>query len=968
MIIRIYVTIHLVLLMGMGMIPLTGGGDFGRLRADLVTEPEVAIPVKVFTFETEDDLDFDGIPDDWTRRKGVDFPEFVRAVIDPANGFNSQRSLRFDLNGGRAVFYSYRIPINRTYSYFVRARVRSANLRHNAAQLSVSFLNSQSQRVRKEVSQVITGTTDGWQLIEIGPLIPNLQEEKQFIVIGCHILTGERYDVAGATAPQVWFDDIWIGEAPRLSIKTIPAAGKTTNRLYQLGEEIVVQTEIQGVDHRHTHRLIVDLFDDHGEQIASHPHNIEPIPNDQPRPPYLWKLNATEMETGDGKVGVSATGTETRLLPGTYRVLARLERNGVQHLMSTTSFAVIERNTRLNSSDFGWSFADGLPSATNVSERELAELASESGLGWVKIPLWSSIRRLHDPHQHKLTDLMAEFEQRHITTVGMLNDPPEELQRIMSGEKGLSNLFLMPANEWYPSLEPVLAAYSFHVRHWQLGDDADDSFSHLKNLGPSLQQIKREFDRIGRDVFLGVHWPYGTAIPPNQFGAHDFVSLGSTAEHHTPNKLYQSLRQSRSVGVKRWVSVDLLPAEDKYRREQRVAYLAKQIIAAKVGGANAIVLKNPVAERGGVLNTDGSPGELFIPWRVLAHELNDARVEQTSLSFRNGTESIALRKKDETMLVLWRNENSNGTALEERAYLGDRVLVSDLWGNSTKPEIDSVTREQIFSVGEVPIFVRNCTEPILRWQLNVNFEKMRISSETGAHQEAIIGRNTFPQGVNGTVRLKFPVEWKVEPREWQLQLAQGEAFRLPLTLHFPSDGCLGKLEAYIEFEIISDRSYKFTLARPYEIGLGDVTLTAKQKVHPDGQIEIEQIIENNTDGPDAEVLSFDCVLSIPGEKRQHQKVTKLAKGSDHRIYYIRNRETIKRLEGKYLLLKARQTNGRRVLNYRFRLGEETSVEGEQQSRVGDSSKETSASSNEESQTSSSDAEENNGIQSNVQNP
>jgi hypothetical protein len=112
----------------------------------------------------------------------------------------------------------------------------------------------------------------------------------------------------------------------------------------------------------------------------------------------------------------------------------------------------------------------------------------------------------------------------------------------------------------------------------------------------------------------------------------------------------------------------------------------------------------------------------------------------------------------------------------------------------------------------------------------------------------------------------MPGEWKVEPREWQLQLAQGESFRLPLTLHFPSNGCLGKLESHIEFEITSDRYYKFMLARPYEIGLGDVTLTARQKVHPDGQIEIEQIIENNTDG--AERGGSVVRLRTPDSRRE----------------------------------------------------------------------------------------------------
>jgi len=36
-----------------------------------------------FPFETEDDGDFDGLPDDWSRRKGPEFPSYVKASIDP---------------------------------------------------------------------------------------------------------------------------------------------------------------------------------------------------------------------------------------------------------------------------------------------------------------------------------------------------------------------------------------------------------------------------------------------------------------------------------------------------------------------------------------------------------------------------------------------------------------------------------------------------------------------------------------------------------------------------------------------------------------------------------------------------------------------------------------------------------------------------------------------------------------------
>jgi hypothetical protein len=660
MIIRTILIIHLSLIVSGILLNEVRGGDPVSSGDSSEVDPDIAVPVKVFSFETEDDLDFDGAPDDWTRRKGVDFPEFVNAQIDPQVGYNSPRSLRFDLNGGRAAYYSYRIPINRTFSYFVRARVRCSHLKHNCAQLSVSFLNGQSQRVRKEVSEPLTGDLD-WKLVEIGPLVPDVKEEKQFIVIGCHILTGNRLDVAGTESPQVWFDDIWIGEAPRLSIKTIPAQGKSTNRLYLSGEAIIIETEIQGVDHRQKHRLIVDLFDDHGAQIASRPYDIEPIPENQPRPAYRWNLKDSSPQ---GTGSESTREGPGQLPKGTYKVSARLERNGVQHLMSETSFAVLERSSKLNSSNFGWSFPDGLPSATSVSAREMAEIAGESGLGWVKIPLWSSISQQNDPHRHNLTEVMAEMEQHHITTVGMLNDPPAELRRIMGGEKGLSSLFLMPVNEWYPSLEPVLARYSFHVRHWQLGDDLDASFVGLANLGQLMQQIKREFDRIGRDVFLGAHWPYATPIPMTDFGVtrvHFPRIEPGESDAQQAVRILASVPTGRSetLGIARSASAR---SEDSPRSAGGLPGEAGHCRQGGWGGSHHAEKSH--RRTGRCVESGRQSRELFIPWRVLAHEFNEARVEQSVLSFRNGATSIALRKKDETMLVLWRDTEANPEVLQ----------------------------------------------------------------------------------------------------------------------------------------------------------------------------------------------------------------------------------------------------------------------------------------------------------------
>src|SRR5437870_13239179 len=65
--------------------------------------------VFVCDFEEQNDRDFDGWPDGWTRRRSRELPEFVRVGIvaepaDAASGLPSvNHCLEIELNGGGAV-------------------------------------------------------------------------------------------------------------------------------------------------------------------------------------------------------------------------------------------------------------------------------------------------------------------------------------------------------------------------------------------------------------------------------------------------------------------------------------------------------------------------------------------------------------------------------------------------------------------------------------------------------------------------------------------------------------------------------------------------------------------------------------------------------------------------------------------------------------------------------------------------
>ena len=79
----------------------------------------------------------DGNPDDWTRRKGPGFPNYVESRIDRHHGQHERASLRINANGGLATIYS---PVNERvgridalHSYVFEGFVRTQWLQHDAA-------------------------------------------------------------------------------------------------------------------------------------------------------------------------------------------------------------------------------------------------------------------------------------------------------------------------------------------------------------------------------------------------------------------------------------------------------------------------------------------------------------------------------------------------------------------------------------------------------------------------------------------------------------------------------------------------------------------------------------------------------------------------------------------------------------------------------------------------------------------
>ncbi len=152
--------------------------------------------------------------------------------------------------------------------------------------------------------------------------------------------------------------------------------------------------------------------------------------------------------------------------PGYYYV--RVQMPGELGTISTRelSLIILRPLPGQTGGEFGWSLPDG---EGPLSIGELADLAGQGGIHYLKMPVWSSSE--NQARMEQLLWLSERLSLKRIQLVGMLSDPPEKVSSAVSGGNIdlAAGIFSAPEQVWYPSLEPLITRLSVRVAHWQLG-------------------------------------------------------------------------------------------------------------------------------------------------------------------------------------------------------------------------------------------------------------------------------------------------------------------------------------------------------------------------------------------------------------------------------------------------------------------------------------------------------------------
>jgi hypothetical protein len=621
--------------------------------------------------------------------------------------------------------------------------------------------------------------------------------------------------------------------------------------------------------------------------------------------------------------------------------------------------AIIDQHALPPGSEFGWSLD---PSDVSLGLVPLSDLLTQAGVRLVKYPFVCSFNqneasakpapagntkagpapsgpRAQPDRIEPLISFTDQLALAGVQLVGVLHPPSASMT---PGEPGSALLaveaFVLDPKTWYSSIEPVLGRLGAEIRFWQIGGDRDLGWTACSDLPALVSRVKAMLDQIGQDLDVGMAWDLAAPLPVDARGAARGASESNAsrnvAAEFTPKPglgtpapkapwrflslpcddtltdagLAKRLDATASAGVSRWLAIDALPRTGHYK-EDRIAQLVGRMITAKMHGADGVFFDRPFDSERGLVGRDGSPGELFLPWRTTALMLGGLPYAG-DIDLAGGSILHCFGNRGRYVGVV-AAEVAAAAPQRETVYLGDQLQTCDVWGRTAalSAVIDAGARSNI-DVQRLPVFLTGLDDPITEWQLNVGFAPKSLPSIPTSTAAVVLElKNTLPRAVAAHVRIAPPRNWQVEPDSTEFRLEPGATWKLPLRVVLPNDVLAGPQMLALHFELQADRLYRFIAYRPIDVTGGDVDISGRALIDDRGQLIVRQTLENH--GKTA--VGFRCSLLAPGRRRRRTEVIVPPHAKSESIYSLSDGSE---LLGKPLWLRAEEINGPRVLNYR----------------------------------------------------
>lgn len=858
--------------------------------ASLDARYPAAVEVYHCDFEEASDDDFDGWPQGWTRRSGVGYPHYLDLKLSHEPSAVGEQCWRFELNGGAAAAAAPPQPFDPGSEYVVEAYIKTEKLQHDDAFAVLHFLDERRRPVQSEFGPRISGNSP-WKKFRIGPVLCE-HPQARYVTVELHLSPTDHADLFGAAC----FDDLWIARLPRKNVR-----GSRPFNVFHRGEPIELSLTLTGLTAAPAGAKL-ELFDREGRPVTS---------DDRPPDPIETKLAAKMPHVVNPAVKSIVppqrfTWHPNIREPGYYRGRVTVfDADGKQVHEDATALVVVEpveklRDVSMSIEDqFGWSIRR---SADVPNPEQLHVLLHEAGVRRLKYPVW------YDPKDAAAGDQVRKFVARmNVQGVGVVGTLTPAVSsstvHYLPDEYAAVQTFRKSRDEWFPTIEPVLLDLAFKLRGWQLGDDRDLGFLNLPGAVERIEAVKKEFDRIEQDAVVGTAWSWTREPPVAERPAWRFLSM-TAAPELSADEMSTYLSMPPAAGTMRWLSISALSVGD-FTIDERVRDLVERLTAAKTAGTDAVYFLSPFNSDSGLMEPNGAPGELFLPWRTVVMLIDGAK-PAGSLRLPGGSKNqMFLRTRDAVLLL---SRSSPGT---ETAELPGDVRFMDLWGRDITPR--TVDGKLVVDVGIVPIVAVGLSRDVVEWSENCKLEHVELRELFGSPQSnALTVKNTFGRAVRGRIKLGVPEGWTIQPRTFDVSVAEGEELKIPFEIALPIAAETGPQVLSIEHDLTGDERQTFTLYRDVQVGRTDMQMEVETRVVGD-ELEVSQRLINNSQ----QTFSFRCELFAPNQRRIRTQAIAVPPGIDTRVYRLPDARS---MHGKMLWLKADEVGGTRILSKRFTVG------------------------------------------------
>ena len=855
--------------------------------------------------------DRDGWPDDWERKRGIEngisFPNHLSiGIAEESNPFGNY-ALRMNIEGHAAAVFSPKIPIRRGMSYTVSAFAETNSLVFDEIFIVAVFYGNDATKPIRTVESKKIRNTSGWQKLVVGPItadMPNVQS----VAVGLFVMPTARQDYGA----RVHFTNVEIRESPNISLEMA-----NDHHLFSTTRELYVRCHFRGLDPaQHSVQFILE---DHSGRVQGE-RNADLMVGNYPAARFvIAPQNALDVIHG------TATWANLPIRSfGFYRIRVATPESYIQSLrlpadqifddplsqIEPLTFVVMPPGSFQPGGEFGWT----LEGWTHEEIEKAMPLLAQSALSHLKLPVWISPET---PPQEReaLLRLCNTLSQQQIRLIGLLSPVPESiLSKIRFEQINAASILGTDMRLWGNSVQPMLRTLSLLIKDWQWTSDTDPSLIDLffepdGKMTPTGIDRFRAFQKLfDRDQFgfgIGLTWNWYQNVPDEEFPFPNFFLNFPIDASVIPEMAAATLAGLSTAPFRRNVSITPLPAED-YALETRIINFVQNLVLLKAAGVDTISLTAPKDNQIGILRHDGTPNELYLPWRTTAALLSGGRF-LGSMTLPNRSQNYCFELSGgRCVMVVWNDWATPDEPILETLYLGREPEIIDVWG---KPNIHEQSgNEQTIPVKQTPVFVTGLNLDVTRFRLSLQTHNRTISAiPNQTHTIYFSYRNdsTLPMSFQMMPQEPRAGDWTITPVSQTANMEAGlvGVGSFDLTLLPRAD--TGRQLFQYNVRMTGKESAEFAVYDEMMIGNPDVFMEFTSRLNEHGDIEVIQAFINNSEN----VYTYDCRLMIPQRQLQKSRVTRQGFGRAEYVYIIPKGQALINSGATEITLRATPING-----------------------------------------------------------